>query len=183
MAQTQKRLPFEIQSMIYDHVPDLVKSLRLTLSALDDCSHLMPTLEDDQAKTHKITLKADSLPTSRPGEVLFARNIKLWGETCLAGISTNDDAHQSHHTITIAKLPVWGVQIALGTYGVAGLRVLYAGGTKSAWLGTAKRKLFFTCQGNDLARLRLISDVSILQQPKDMSISDHTYLRASKLSA
>lgn len=159
----EKRLPIELQTMIYDSVTGLFKSLLRTLSTLQDSYPLLSNLDDHQAPLMTHPLNASPLSTSRPVEMLYARAVSILGEACLTEISVQDDSQGSRYAITIARQPVWGVQVAYGTYGVVGLRVLYVDGFKSAWLGFGKRKLFMTCEGEDLTELQISSDVSGLE--------------------
>lgn len=149
--------------MIYSHVSGLFESLVRSWSVFDNHRRLLLDPEYCQASP-----KAWPLVGSGQIKTLHANAETLIGETCLTSIGANHESEKScYDMITVASLPIRGLHVALGMYGVVGLRILYTDGSKSAWLGSARCKWCVTYEGHELERLQILFDVGydVLTRP------------------
>lgn len=159
LSLISRKLPSEIQSMILGHVPGLFRSLQGCLETLAWAS--LPAIGIYQPAGPILTTEPFSQNTTVrhiTGEV-----IDVLGEPCLARILATDSTGDVDGSTRISDVPIFGIQVSLGTYGLVAVRVLYVDHSASSWLGSPGR-WFATWRCDDLRRLRAFSDVSLLFQ-------------------
>jgi hypothetical protein len=162
MREIRRRLPIEIQLLIYE-LSGSVGSLFRTQSVC--MSHGQLALGPGSAgKTPSVTMFL--LGGAGRIENLSASSTTILGEACLTKIlwhmALPDQGSPDPLDVSIGidNRPVWGIQAALSTYGVCGIRVLYLDGSRSPWLGSGRGKFFGAFECRDLGRLEVYSDVS-----------------------
>ena len=89
---------------------------------------------------------------------LYATTRRVFGLNYLAEIGFNGSRGSF---VTTDNTNIRGIRFALGSHGIRALRVLYNKGEVSSWLGDPTLCWFGEVYGNDLARLSVLSDVSI----------------------
>lgn len=163
LSLISRKLPPEIQSMILGYVPELFRSLQGCLKTLEWASSL-PINIYQPARPILTTEPFSQCTTVRNimGEV-----IRVLGEPCLVRIGATDEAYHADSSIRLSDVPIFGIQVSLGAYGVAAIRVLYADHSMSPWLGSPG-SWFATWRCGDLRRLRAFSDVSLPCSKQDI---------------
>lgn len=157
LSLMNRRLPVELQTLVYGQLPDLFRCL-VTCSRTLDWASSLPTagiLWNPQA--------SNPIQTSAPHaaiEQIGADVTDIFGETCLCRIGAGGSGD---YDVSIRTSPekVAGVQVSFGTYGVVALRVLYSDQSMSPWLGTP-RQWFASCRCDSLNHIETVSDVSQL---------------------
>lgn len=128
MAVIETMLPIEVQITIYSYVSGLFESLVRSWSVFDNHRRIVMALDD-----HRVSSMTLPLVGSGQIKTLHANAETILGETCLTGIGANHDSEKFFYKmIPVTSLPIQGVQVTLGMYGVVGLRILYVDGSESA---------------------------------------------------
>lgn len=158
LSEINRRLPFEVQNIVFGHLSGFAHCLGKTLLALDWAS----------SPSTAIFLPArpfSEKPFEEPSvSEIGAIKTKVLGETCLARIGADDRSDDTSSLIFVNKR-VTKVQISFGMYGVVGFRAMYADNSVSSWLGgPGQWCVTYECQ--DLTSLNIISDVGFPLIPK-----------------
>ncbi|VUC32542.1 unnamed protein product [Clonostachys rosea] len=141
----RKTLPVELQELIYQKVSGLFRFLAETSLTLKE-------LDGEASADRGVVVH----PVSKGlAKFLRAHSTHIHGEECLTEIDSHSNFEQQ---IALQEKPIHGIQVSVGTYGVVAVRVLYQDYSTSSWLGRGPRKWTATYKGDDLGRLRTVSD-------------------------
>lgn len=153
MRELDRRLPDDIKRNIYELVPGLFGALYRTNAVYISIGQLAlgPGSYNRTPRIMMFVLHGNRVKT------LHASSTTILGEPCLTKISLDPHGAAS---IDVENRPIWGIQAALVTYGVCGIKVLYSDGSQSPWLGSGEGKLFNIFKCGSIGRLEVHSDVS-----------------------
>lgn len=151
------RLPVELQRMILDDLPDLFRALAFASRTLD---WAVSSLATDVPRPVLTTVEGRPFADIASVEWIGASEAEVLDETCLVEIGDGSAVGRYHTRVRVSP-DIAGIQVSLGTYGVAALRVLYADRPASPWLGTPRR-WFTTYRCDSLKGTETLSDVSLL---------------------
>lgn len=150
-----EKLPWEIQGLIASQITDtLVLSLSRCLATLESVNWQQLLSQDVSQSGFDHSFPFSSIK-SVPAR-LGAKTIDILGETCLVSIGSEGPLDLE---IPIADRPIRGVERAFGLHGIVGFRLLYVDGPPSPWLGTSWRRWLAETHGDNLQKLRVVTDV------------------------
>jgi hypothetical protein len=167
LAQIHRRLPVELQRMILDDLPDLIRTLAYSSRSLD---WAVSSFATDIPKPILTTVEGRPFADVAPVQWIGADVAEILDETCLVQVG-DGSTEGRHHTRIRVSPEIAGIQVSYGTYGVTALRVLYADRPASPWLGTPRR-WFATYRCDGLKGMETLSDVSLLPLP----IQEHPFV-------
>ena len=151
------RLPQEIQNMIFSYVSGPLQALVNSLATLS-------YVENQLAGCKASEISYRPFFQARMLHRIGIETVDVLGEICLKRIgevgNPGSKASQEHEIILYPNKQVEGVQVAIGTYGVVDLRVIYRDSSTSSWINKQQRKWITTYKCSDLKRLHILSDVS-----------------------
>ena len=153
LTKMHRKLPEELQRVIYSYLDPSFLSLIACAAIIEDHHPKLPIEKLDLAGSVTYPLLSHTAPVRRLGVNL----IDIIGETCVKEIGSGS-GHWDHE-IEVMDMPIRGLQVSLTSYGLAGLKILYADGSTSPWLGGASRKWFKTCEGSNLQEIETLFDV------------------------
>jgi len=157
VATLEDRLPVELQKMIFDNSSGIFRSLLNCSSTIHDCLPLLLLLGKRSLDPSPRT--SNPLSEYQTLETIEASTVNVLGEACFVQIGANQGTVlNSGYQIPIARHAVSGIEVAEGTHGIVGMRILYLNGSKSPWLGGSKHAWITTVSGNDLKDLQIRSD-------------------------
>lgn len=162
IATVEERLPIELQQMIFNDTPTMFQSLAR-------CSQLVQTYSAVLRLGAPAALSTPlqyirPLRTTLGIRQLGINVMDILGEPCIMKIGVQHPIGWQYE-IEVSDRPVFGLQVALGSYGPVALRVLYTDGSMSSWLGEVySARWFRTCPGF-LENMQTAIDVCIAITP------------------
>lgn len=91
---------------------------------------------------------------------MYTRTVQLFGRNYISEIGFNKTADELS-SIPVRSDKIRGVRFALGRFGLRGLRILYADGSLSGWLGNTSGCWFGNAEGRSLRDLEVFADVRV----------------------
>lgn len=91
-------------------------------------------------------------------ETMHIRTVQIFGRNYISKVGFNETADNSV-SIPVVSEDIRGLRFALGRFGLRGLRILYADGTMSSWLGGTSGCWFGNAEGRSLRDLEVFADV------------------------
>lgn len=157
LANIGKRMPFEIQRIIFSYFPAILQSM---IRCLAHTSEYGSVLRSQQARPSQLVTcgSLKNVPTIRR---LGITTLNVMGENCITKIGSDSRDWEEEIQVTTTT-PIYGIQSCLGSYGLVALRILYVDGSKFPWLGLnggASRRWFMLCKGDDLHSIQTSFDV------------------------
>lgn len=153
------RMPVELQAQIMTHLGDcyaasLIRALRASWPLTGE--------EDMQPSSCKLRIS--------PGPVksLGAVTSSLLGRSYLRDIEFN---RENDMCVRLEDRGIRGIRFAIDTHGLCGIRILYADGSESPWLGDDRGCWYGEAHGTELGRLWVTRDVWIPRISKVRSVS------------
>lgn len=147
-----KRLPTEVQYMIWEYADPFLKSISTCIWNLH--SAYRPYLEAEHSRFEPRT----SCPLSETVKIdrLGVNMVHVLGEDNVSEVGTGPQKWQ--YEIAVADANVDGIQASFGSHGLVALRLLYQDGSTSPWVGGLARKWFRTFRNIDINALSVVSD-------------------------
>ncbi|KAG8156322.1 hypothetical protein KVR01_013774 [Diaporthe batatas] len=150
-----RTLPTELQFQIVGRLKGtMFASLLQTKSFV---SEVMPHLRPNS----NWAIQPKTTPLGSNGEessaMLSCCSTSIMGRSYLSELTLGQPKVSGSH-IPIAKKPIHGVQFALGTLGLRGIRISYEDGTSSPWLGESSSCWIGAVPCRDLSNLTVIAD-------------------------
>lgn len=148
------RMPVELQAQIVTHLGDcyaasLIRAFRT--------SSLLTGEEDMRPPSRELRV------SPRPVTGFGAVRSSLFGRNYLRDIEFDGECDVC---IRIEDRGVRGIRFAIDTHGLRGIRVLYADGGESPWLGDDRGCWYGVAHGTELGRLWVTRDVCIPRDSK-----------------
>lgn len=166
LRRIEMKLPAELQSLIFIYISGLFRGL----------SDAFLTLQEIQFhKTTREPCRVSSQPFLGSGVLasIGLDTVGLFGETYLKRVGDpNSRISFDHEVLVCPRRAFRGLQVAIGTYGVTDLRIIYHDCSFSPWGGNLGHKWVTTYLGPDLRHLRVVSDVSSRSQTLVDPITD-----------
>jgi hypothetical protein len=156
VEQIQRRLPLELQKLIFDDVSGLFQCLTSCWSILSEYGSFLHERSAVIVRKQAVSPLRNDPSATRIG-VNF---VDILGEICLKCLALDDESEFAQHVV-VTNDDVRGFQFSLGTYGVVAFRVLYENGNSSSWLGKSRRMWTTTIELDNLKKVRTHSDVRL----------------------
>lgn len=152
LGQVVRRLPLELQCNILDYLEGSL--FASVLKAKTAATALLGRLGPDKCvKPRIVHLGKVEVVTS-----LHANSSNIRGRQFLTSLAFNQP--RCDLQIAVRSTKIWGLQYALGEFGLCGVRILYADESRSPWLGDPTSCWLGTTMGGDLQMLYALADVS-----------------------
>lgn len=126
LAKVERHLPIEVQQLLFSYNPRIIQSLARCAQTIE--SHFP---QPPSASSHTETARPwkNGLKDGNIG----AMTTTVLGESCITELGSG--AGEWHCVVSVSDIPVKGVQVSFGSYGLAALRVIYTDESMSPWLG------------------------------------------------
>lgn len=153
IAEMERRLPLELQQMVFSHIPLISQSLTRCFETVN--SYFPASRRRPPRNMEQLTYRP--LQNCLEIKQLGVNIVNILGEPCISEIGS--DSQGWHCEIQVSDVPVDGIQVALGSYGLIALRVLYADASKSPWLGGQSSRRWYQTFRGSLQDLKVMFDV------------------------
>lgn len=129
-------------------------------------SQVVPTLKSISSRTTLVNLLPLKAPASLPDQFmsnvrdtfLWIRPTNIFGRAYISEVGVGQ-RRSGVLSIPLSQNQITGLRFALGKFGVRAIRILYDGGSKSAWLGDPSGCWFGNVPGTNIRDLATTADV------------------------
>ena len=176
LVEMAGRLPEELHREIMGEVEDHVVSLLRHGKTSGEEYNVLQN-EPGVLFTRLATVQGSALPLIHRGlqdahshvpgkdsdelQTIYIRTVELFGQSYLSEVGFNGTVGNAM-SVPVRSEDIRAVRFALGRFGLRGLRVLYADGSSSSWLGSTSGCWIGNVEGYSLRDLEVLAEVLVL---------------------